>query len=147
MSPSSTCSHRTLQVESSSNAKHVGVKSFTLQQLFTAATGSRKRLKAEEHGLYSSHIFPAPLVLPGDELSCDPKYPPQSFKSWLNEGARNVVTKNKRTIYVATAPTTALPVKDVTSGWDLPKSQTLKVHYAALVKRSKLTKECRESAL
>jgi archaemetzincin len=42
--------------------------------------------------------FPAPLVLPDDDLAVDPD-PPQDFQTWL--GVRNQVTSRRRTIYVA----------------------------------------------
>ena len=48
--------------------------------------------------------FPAPLVLPGDDLACDPTYPGQSALKWLKEPARNQVTRRKNTIYVAAPP-------------------------------------------
>ena len=48
--------------------------------------------------------FPAPLVLPSDDLSLDPRYPPQSLRSWIREKDRNKVTDERRTIYVAAPP-------------------------------------------
>lgn len=83
----------------SSVARSVGYKPLTVQQRFTAATGSRQRVTPEYETF--ANLFPLPLVLPGDELAHDPKYPPQSFSSWLNEGARNQVTLNRQAIYVA----------------------------------------------
>lgn len=52
----------------------VGYRRPSGQALFTAATGSRKR--------YQTHpkldtAYPPPLILPGDDLAEDPKYPPQ----------------------------------------------------------------------
>lgn len=51
----------------------------------------------------SSDAFPAPLVLPNDDLALDPCYPPQSFLSWLREPERNELTTEKRSIYIAIA--------------------------------------------
>ena len=48
--------------------------------------------------------FPAPLVLPGDEIANDPECPPQSFQEWLDDEDRNPVTKQRRTVYVVPAP-------------------------------------------
>jgi archaemetzincin len=48
--------------------------------------------------------FPAPLLLPGDDLSEDPEYPPQSFQEWLDEEDRNPVSSKRQTVYVITAP-------------------------------------------
>jgi archaemetzincin len=39
----------------------------------------------------SSQTYPPPLVLPGDELSYEPKYPSQSLRSWIGERDRNPV--------------------------------------------------------
>ncbi|KAF4167427.1 hypothetical protein CNMCM6936_005043 [Aspergillus lentulus] len=49
-------------------------------------------------------IFPAPLVLPGDDLALDPGYPPQSFREWLVEEDRNNVTSDRKTVYVVAPP-------------------------------------------
>jgi archaemetzincin len=48
--------------------------------------------------------FPAPLVLPDDDLALDPDYPPQSFRSWWLEGERNKPTTERNAIYVAGTP-------------------------------------------
>lgn len=48
--------------------------------------------------------FPAPLVLPSDELAFDPEYPPQSITEWLDDPDRNAVTRKRNIIYVAPPP-------------------------------------------
>jgi archaemetzincin len=48
--------------------------------------------------------YPAPLVLPDDELAHDPGYEGQSLRSWIDLGARNAVTARRKTLYVAKAP-------------------------------------------
>jgi archaemetzincin len=48
--------------------------------------------------------FPAPLVLPGDDIEGDPNYPPQSFREWLNTDERNHVTPSRKVLYVAAPP-------------------------------------------
>jgi archaemetzincin len=48
--------------------------------------------------------FPAPLVLPDNDLAFDPTYPAQSFRSWLREKDRNEVTPERRIIYIARPP-------------------------------------------
>ena len=52
----------------------------------------------------SVRTFPAPLVLPGDDLSLDPRYSPQSLNAWIREKDRNKVTGEKNVIYVAAPP-------------------------------------------
>lgn len=65
--------------------------------------------------------FPAPLVLPGDELDLDPKCPPQSFRSWVHLKERNHVTKRSKTMYVAATPSIANDVKYL-QNWTRPAS-------------------------
>jgi len=60
--------------------------------------------------------FPAPLVLPGDDLAYDPKCPPQSFRSWLHEKERNKPTTARKTLYVAAVPEISPEVRHV-KGW------------------------------
>ncbi|KAL2848231.1 hypothetical protein BJX68DRAFT_267678 [Aspergillus pseudodeflectus] len=48
--------------------------------------------------------FPAPLILPDDDLALDPEYPPQSFQEWVDEEERNGVTARRRTVYVLGPP-------------------------------------------
>lgn len=61
--------------------------------------------------------FPAPLVLPDDDLALDPEQPPQSLRSWLRMKERNAVTKDRQTIYVAGATS-------VTSGLSVMRAWT-----------------------
>lgn len=74
-------------------------------------------LQEEPH--LSSFIYPAPLVLPEDDLACDPSYPPQSFRSWHNLKARNKVTYDRRTIYVAKPPRASERLSGLAE-WDGP---------------------------
>ncbi|KAJ5153392.1 uncharacterized protein N7482_009870 [Penicillium canariense] len=60
--------------------------------------------KAELFAAEDAWAFPAPLLLPGDDLAQDPEYPPQSFQDWLDEEDRNPVTTKRKTIYVVTTP-------------------------------------------
>lgn len=53
----------------------------------------------------NSSSFPAPLVLPDDDLALDPRYPPQSVRAWIRSKDRNEVTTAKRVVYVASPPT------------------------------------------
>lgn len=96
------CSHSRYQKTSSTHASTVGYTTRTPQQLFTAATGSRKTISPEQAERLSH--FPAPLVLPEDELANDPRYPTQSYKYWFEGDWRNKLTKQRRTVYVAAPP-------------------------------------------
>ncbi|KAL4998327.1 hypothetical protein BDV10DRAFT_185368 [Aspergillus recurvatus] len=59
--------------------------------------------------------FPAPLVLPGDDLALDPEHPPQSFQGRYDEGERNPVTA-ERTVYLIGPPNVDKLAEEVASG-------------------------------
>ncbi|KAG1690559.1 hypothetical protein DVH05_028062 [Phytophthora capsici] len=115
-----TCAHEQLCLDPSTHAEEAGYTRRTRQQLLAATRSSGRAPKSVEGGSSDSSTFPAPLVLPGDDLSWDPKYDPQSLKSWLNEGDRNPVTDERKTIYVAPVPSVAARVKYVDK-WVEPK--------------------------
>lgn len=69
--------------------------------------------------------YPAPLVLPGDELDLDPKCPPQPFRSWAQLKERNHVTKRSNTIYLAAAPFITKDVQFL-HDWHQPLAQELR---------------------
>ncbi len=58
----------------------------------------------------SSSMFPAPLLLSGNDLSLDPHYPPQSLRLWVSKKNCNEVTNTRKVIYVAGQPGTAADV-------------------------------------
>lgn len=95
----SACSHTTLNFGSSLHADEVGFHRPTAQQRATGA-GKKKQNTDERLG----GTFPAPLVLPGDDLSFDTRCPPQSLLSWIREKERNEVTPERNTIYFAGSP-------------------------------------------
>jgi archaemetzincin len=71
--------------------------------------------------------FPAPLILPDDDLALDPEYPAQSFQEWVDEEERNAVTARRRTVYVLGPPgvdgddgSLSLDV----DGWTRPRPRT-----------------------
>lgn len=69
--------------------------------------------------LPSPSTYPAPLVLPGDDLADDPKQPAQSLRSWLRLKERNPVTNERRKIYVVAPPDVDPSVSDVQT-WPIP---------------------------
>ena len=120
-----TCSHTLLSLAPCSHAAEVGYK--TPQESEQAATTQSLRPKSNPQGKRKRDVdqsssklatrpqkaelvppfsatFPGPLVLPGDELSLDPDYPPQSLHEWLHEEERNEVKLKKNVIYVAEPP-------------------------------------------
>lgn len=100
-----TCTHDTLVLGPSSHAEEVG---------YTQPSAERRQAATQPSGRVSqkhppppvppASIFPAPLVLPDDELAYDPTYPPQSFRSWAHMPTRNQPSARRRTIYVVPPP-------------------------------------------
>ena len=103
------CPHEKLQLEPSPHAAEAGFVQQPLARRLAAATKTGRitaAVKAQAAAAVDelAPSFPAPLVLPDDDLALDPKYPPQSFRSWLNLKERNKPTKARRTLYVAATP-------------------------------------------
>lgn len=112
----STCNHNLLNFTPSTHAAEVGYRTPTAQQQRTAL-GKRKRDVDDE--IFSA-TFPAPLVLPEDELSLDPQCPGQSLDDWRCEEDRNEVTRERNVIYVAAPPDVASDVEFIRS-WGSPR--------------------------
>jgi archaemetzincin len=94
----------------------------TLYQRIAATTpqGTVKGVGAEQPTTQEEEeasIFPAPLILPEDELSWDPKYPPQSLRSWIRGKDRNEVTPERHTVYL-------VPPPDLDTGLEFVQSWT-----------------------
>ncbi|KAI1078798.1 hypothetical protein F5B20DRAFT_546145 [Whalleya microplaca] len=119
-----SCPHETLQLEPSAYAGAVGFNRLNPDRRLAATTRSGRNPlivkgqyaetlinRAQDIADNLSGTFPGPLVLPNDDLAWDPKSPPQSFRSWLNEKARNKPTKRRKTLYVAAAPEITPDVK------------------------------------
>lgn len=117
------CKHESLIFTPSDNAKTVGYKHPSPLQLLAASQPSGKAPKKQDRIVPSPSTFPAPLVLPGDELSFDPEYEPQSLKSWINEPYRNEVTDERRTLYVVPVPAVSKSAAFV-DGWARPGKVT-----------------------
>ncbi|KAL2868987.1 uncharacterized protein BJX67DRAFT_348450 [Aspergillus lucknowensis] len=102
----STCSHRTITYNPSPHATQVQFEQPTPKQRRVSQNpnpGSNLTLNPTQSRT-DLDTFPAPLVLPGDDLALDPEYPPQDFQEWHDEGERNPVTARRRTIYVVSPP-------------------------------------------
>jgi archaemetzincin len=118
------CDHSSLSFTTSTHAGTVGYRQPTAQQ---RATASGKKKNA---GPLRDESFPAPMVLPGDDLSFDPAAPPQSLLSWVREKARNKLTLERNVLYVAGPPEVAANVPWVRR-WSVPQ-QVEKVGQASL---------------
>lgn len=101
-----TCNHSVLRYTPSPHAQEVGYHQPSIRQRAAAVKPTRKS-KGEKAGtqiLASPGTFPAPLLLPGDDLSLGPDHPSQSFSEWLNEVERNEVTLGRNAVYVVPQP-------------------------------------------
>ena len=116
LSSAAPCIHRKLCLESSSHASQAGYKTPTEQQRLSAALAHSSK-KAND--VPRATTFPAPLILPDDDLALDPKCPPQSLRQWIRLKERNPVTPERRTVYVAASPA-AGPGVDFVRTWAIP---------------------------
>ncbi|TVY86073.1 hypothetical protein LAWI1_G006399, partial [Lachnellula willkommii] len=118
---SSRCSHENLTFSPSSNAAIAGYKRQTLQQRTAAASTQIIKPNSSSAEEAKPSTFPAPLVLPEDELSWDPSDPAQSLRSWSRGKHRNKITPERRTIYLA-APPSFSPEVSFAQKWSQPKA-------------------------
>jgi archaemetzincin len=102
------CDHLSLCFSSSAHASVAGFKGPTKQQRVAATKPEPEASNdSNPNDKFLDEIdraFPAPLVLPGDDLSQDPDYPEQSFQEWLDEEERNPVTPKRNKLYVCSSP-------------------------------------------
>ncbi|KAL2818606.1 hypothetical protein BJX63DRAFT_429107 [Aspergillus granulosus] len=102
------CVHSKVTYTPSPHAKEVGYSqpsSKDRQNAMRPSPSSRSTFKVRPNQLRTDlDTFPAPLVLPDDDLALDPEYPPQSFQEWYDEEDRNAVTAQRRTVYVVSPP-------------------------------------------
>lgn len=109
MAPAHKCAHPELQVDVSSHAQEAGFSRPPLPKRQAAATPSGRVNKTSAHDPSAetafAFTFPGPLVLPGDALAVDPKEPPQSLRSFIQETHRNPFTPDRKTLYLVPTPT------------------------------------------
>jgi archaemetzincin len=112
-----TCAHSRLTFDPSSYAANAGYKRPALAQRVSAASSQVvKQTGVLDEKEYLS-TFPAPLVLPEDELSWNPTEPQQSVRSWAK--TRNKVTPERRTVYFV-GPPEVEPAVDFIEKWKEP---------------------------
>jgi archaemetzincin len=132
------CDHSKLSSASTAHAYEVGYSrpnserraaATTLQRTIKSLPQGKKNRSAIEE---SETSFPAPLILPEDDLALDPQYPAQSLRSWNRLKGRNEVTPDRRTIYVAAPPDIARDVLFIRE-WTNPKQGVSSVTKTAIV--------------
>ncbi|KAF1968287.1 hypothetical protein BU23DRAFT_380430, partial [Bimuria novae-zelandiae CBS 107.79] len=105
------CKHTILQLTPSPFAELAGFEQPTpkARKVATTSTGHIPPISGPnlmKEAQTKSQSFPAPLVLPHDALNYDPdgEGPAQTFKSWLQEKHRNMITEKRKTLYVGGPP-------------------------------------------
>lgn len=133
MAPSKTCLHSELTVEVSPHAGEAGFQQLDSRRRYAATIPSgrappKNRATSKPSGngvpqgqdsITLASLFPAPLILPGDDLALGPASPPQSLTSWLRGKYRNKFTPDRKTLYVAKVPAFCQDVQ-VVSQWAQP---------------------------
>jgi archaemetzincin len=105
------CQHKVLQLEPSPFAPLAGYSQPSHAALASQIKGPKETV---------TRTFPAPLVLPHDELNYDPDEPPQSIDEWVKGETRNQMSKQEKTLYVARVPEIG-PEVDFMNEWRLPR--------------------------
>ncbi|KAF2153489.1 hypothetical protein K461DRAFT_321136 [Myriangium duriaei CBS 260.36] len=104
-----SCSHMELVYGPSEASKHAGYVLRDWAQL-QAAKGNKTTGKITDSGAQSiaSHrlLYPAPLVLPNDDLYIDPEYDPQTFGDWPKLVNAHFVPAKRRKMYLVPPPQT-----------------------------------------
>ncbi|KAF6792349.1 Archaemetzincin-2 [Colletotrichum sojae] len=113
-----TCTHQALCLDASDHGRAaIGFQRAPAGKRIAAATASAGKVDPADPGPDES-TFPGPLVLPDDELALNPKYPPQSLRSWARGGYRNKITPERKTLYVAGPP--GVGEAEFMKGWEVP---------------------------
>ncbi|KAG8168513.1 hypothetical protein KVR01_001262 [Diaporthe batatas] len=139
MAPRKKCPHSDLTFQVSSHADEAGFQREDWRRRH-AATVPSGRAPPKNRGTSEpsdssppqgqddsslDSLFPAPLVLPGDDLALDPTCPPQSLASWLRGKHRNKFTPARKTLYVASVPTFSQDAA-MMEDWTRPKLEGVK---------------------
>ncbi|KAH7342593.1 hypothetical protein BKA65DRAFT_586552 [Rhexocercosporidium sp. MPI-PUGE-AT-0058] len=130
------CSHPTLCTTSTPHAQAAGCMRPTLSQRLAAATPSgtfnRPQPPRNTHSKSKpnpdsdiesdseSRLYPAPLVLPGSEISLYPNEKGQSLRGWQRSSHVNRVTEERKRIYISLPPGYGVGVEAM-RGWTVPK--------------------------
>ncbi len=121
------CEHTSLLLTPSSHAVQAGYSIPTPHQRSTAASVPTPTRRTPKNAAKGAHIvsaasFPAPLILPGDDLAEESDDSQQAVGEWLNMKDRNRITSRKKTIYVAAPPNVGADV-DFIRLWSHPRRQ------------------------
>ncbi|KAJ5154265.1 peptidase M54 [Penicillium coprophilum] len=114
------CDHTPICLSSSPHAAVVGFRRQGQRQRLAAIKADNRSFSREDKLILEEDegAFPAPLLLPGDDLAGDSD-DPQSFRQWLNGEHRNPVTAKQKTVYVVPSPQIDANV-DFMQNWTRP---------------------------
>ncbi|KAI9655888.1 MAG: hypothetical protein M1831_004733 [Alyxoria varia] len=109
---STSCHHHEIRLTPSPHALAAGFRQPSDPQRKAALTRNGHIQGKTKSGLVQEHTkpskFPAPLVLPGDELAFEPDDDDlQSVEQWLRLGSRNEITNARRKLYIVAPPEVA----------------------------------------
>lgn len=113
------CKHHILQLAPSPFAEHAGYTQPSLEDRIAATVskvGAQRVISKVKH---LKSAFPAPLLLPFDDLNYDPDYETQDFTTWHQYKSRNRITPPRGTIYIARVPEISRDVSYM-HGWTMP---------------------------
>ena len=119
------CQHKKLYVECSPAVAKTKYEQRSRETRLAAGTLSGRALQQPRYAMRrrafdDAAAFPAPLVLPDDALATDPKYPPQSVRSWMMLNKDRLVSQERDTIYVVSPPRLSREAAAVMTGWERP---------------------------
>jgi archaemetzincin len=118
-----SCKHVSFQLDVSPYGLEAGFTRLDDRKRTAATTLSGRAPVAGLAEKVSPEAYPSPLVLPGDDLAWDPKWPPQSVRSWAQAKERNKLTQKRKTLYVVPPPDVAADATFMRS-WALPLDLT-----------------------
>ncbi|KAJ5372307.1 Peptidase M54 archaemetzincin [Penicillium concentricum] len=115
------CNHTSVCLASSPHAAVAGFRRQGQRQRLAAIKADNRSFPREDKLFLEEddRAFPAPLLLPGDDLAGDPE-DPQSFQEWVDGEHRNPVTAKQKTVYVVPSPQIDANV-DFMQKWAIPK--------------------------
>ncbi|EEY16858.1 conserved hypothetical protein [Verticillium alfalfae VaMs.102] len=116
-----SCAHKRLYTGVSPHATEAGYVYPSIEERLSEASHSKQPSNyTAPEDIPSSLTFPAPLVLPGDDIAEDPKQDPDGLRSFALRKGRNRVTSTRSTLYVIEAPTVSNEVSFM-NAWLEPK--------------------------
>lgn len=99
-----TCRHNSLIFTPSSHAIIAGYEQADPRTRLAATCTRTIREVPRDAIVHASSTYPAPLVLPEDDLAWEPKSQPQTFRAWSQLKERIRVIPKRRTVYFAGPP-------------------------------------------